>query len=151
MWTTAEEPASCVAQLRHRVPRAAGVTPGHYRLVGDKGCAGYQELLGQSEGFQKASSVNCDNRVCYARTLPASRGQGVAAPQRARSPQLPIVVAALFCVFTSRSVDAVRVVPEQVSAVLVQSRAHIHRRDYCAAALYTLIGELGMRERGGGD
>ncbi|KPI99476.1 F-box only protein 9 [Papilio xuthus] len=37
MWTTAEEPASCVGQLKHRAAKPSlGIMPGHYRLVGDK-------------------------------------------------------------------------------------------------------------------
>ncbi|KAL4703193.1 hypothetical protein ACJJTC_004869 [Scirpophaga incertulas] len=37
MWTTAEEPATCVGQLKLRQPRPAlGVLVGHYRLIGDK-------------------------------------------------------------------------------------------------------------------
>ncbi|GBP52503.1 F-box only protein 9 [Eumeta japonica] len=37
MWTTAEEPAACVGQLKHRVVRNnLGIMSGHYRLIGDK-------------------------------------------------------------------------------------------------------------------
>ncbi|CAK1579033.1 unnamed protein product [Parnassius mnemosyne] len=37
MWTTAEEPASCVAQLKYRTAKPSlGIMAGHYRLVGDK-------------------------------------------------------------------------------------------------------------------
>ncbi|CAH2040177.1 unnamed protein product, partial [Iphiclides podalirius] len=37
MWTTAEEPASCVAQLKQRTAKPSlGILAGHYRLVGDK-------------------------------------------------------------------------------------------------------------------
>ncbi|XP_013192861.1 F-box only protein 9 [Amyelois transitella] len=37
MWTTAEEPASCVSQLKTRQPKASlGIMAGHYRLMGDK-------------------------------------------------------------------------------------------------------------------
>ncbi|XP_059054582.1 F-box only protein 9 [Achroia grisella] len=37
MWTTAEEPAACVAHLRYRQPKASlGIMTGHYRLIGDR-------------------------------------------------------------------------------------------------------------------
>lgn len=36
MWTTAEEPAACVGQLKHRETKNnLGIMSGHYRLVGD--------------------------------------------------------------------------------------------------------------------
>lgn len=36
MWTTAEEPAACVGQLKSRDTRnGLGIMAGHYRLVGD--------------------------------------------------------------------------------------------------------------------
>ncbi|KAJ8718838.1 hypothetical protein PYW07_016396 [Mythimna separata] len=37
MYTTAEEPATCVQHLRYRhVKPGLGVMAGHYRLIGDK-------------------------------------------------------------------------------------------------------------------
>lgn len=36
MWTTPDEPAACVSQLKSRQRLAPGALPGHYRLVGDK-------------------------------------------------------------------------------------------------------------------
>ncbi|KAM3967053.1 F-box only protein 9 isoform 2-T2 [Aphomia sociella] len=37
MWTTADEPAACVAHLRYRQPKTSlGIMAGHYRLMGDK-------------------------------------------------------------------------------------------------------------------
>lgn len=37
MWTTADEPANCVAQLRYRHAKTSlGILAGHYRLIGEK-------------------------------------------------------------------------------------------------------------------
>ncbi|KAI5630946.1 F-box only protein 9 [Phthorimaea operculella] len=57
MMTTAEEPANCVAHLKHRGPRPhLGILSGHYRLVGDKVVIVIKKTNGEKKPAQSSNT-----------------------------------------------------------------------------------------------